>query len=48
MRIFLAALHKITNNEKLSQWLTREDVLINAVTSEIKFMIQQPLKIKID
>jgi len=47
MRIFLAAMHKITNNEKPSQWLTRE-VLISAITSETKFMIQQPLKIKID
>lgn len=45
MRVFLAALRKITKNEKTPQRLTGE-VEIKGIKSETKFMIQ-PLKIKI-
>lgn len=47
MRVFLAALQKLTKNEKPPQQLTGE-VEIKGTKFEIKCMIQQPLKIKID
>ena len=34
-------LYNVTNNGKLSPWMTREEVVIDVIaTSEIKFMIQ--------
>lgn len=46
MRIFPVVFYNMINNEKLSQRLTREEVVINVITSTIKYIIQ-PLKIKI-